>query len=254
MDARTRAVESIEAAKVELDRALAEIDRIRTFDPSLIAVVAHALSNYITITSATIEMLQHRLRSHEDRDVAIWLEGIAHAADLMQHTVGRLVSLSAPAEMPLKLDYVNLPVLMERSCHYYRGRTAEADLQIACQPVGDVPLVWGDRVALAVIADNLLSNAVRASRPHGTIRVQIMVEPGHVVCSVCDEGPGVGPEQRERLFQLKIPTLEASGMTADTGIGLAVAHEFVLRMDGELWCDSEPGHGACFSFRLPAAE
>ena len=254
MDAKTRATESIATAQAELERALAEIDAIRTFDPPLVAVVAHALSNYITITAATVEMLQLTLRAHEDRDVAIWLEGIAHTTDLMQHTVGRLVSLSAPADMPLKLDYVNLRVLMERACQYYRTRTETANLQITCQAVGEVPLVWGDRVALAVIADNLLSNAVRASTRHGTIRVQIMAEAGHVVCSIRDDGPGLTRELQERLFELPPPEARGSGAKPDTGIGLAVAHEFVRRMDGEIWCDSEPGRGACFSFSLPAVE
>ncbi len=80
-DARTRSVESITKAKLELDRALAELDTIRTFDPTLVSVVAHAMSNYITVTTATVEMLQISLRDYADSDVPIWLEGIAHAAE-----------------------------------------------------------------------------------------------------------------------------------------------------------------------------
>src|SRR5204863_9548755 len=112
MDAKTRAVASIAQAKVELDRALAEMDAIRTLDPALIGAVAHALSNYITVTAATVEMLQLTLHDHPDEDVATWLDGIHHAADLMQHSLGRLVSASAPRDFPLKLEHVNLRVLM----------------------------------------------------------------------------------------------------------------------------------------------
>src|SRR3954469_16558419 len=107
MDARERAVASIDAAKVELEHALSEIDMIQTFNPALIGLVAHALSNYISVTTATVEMLQLTLRGHQDPDVAIWLEGVGHTADLMQHSVGRLVSMSAPRDFPLKLDRVN---------------------------------------------------------------------------------------------------------------------------------------------------
>jgi len=106
-------------------------------------------------------------------------------------------------------------------------------------------------VAVAVVADNLLSNAVRLSGAHGTVRVQVMAEPGHVVCTIKDSGPGLTPEQRARIFE---PRAAAGDGSAVSGYGLAVASEFVRRMDGDLWCDSEPGKGASFSVRLPAIE
>jgi signal transduction histidine kinase len=253
MDAKTRAVASIAQAKIELDQALAEMDAIRTLDPALIGAVAHALSNYISVTSATVEMLAMTLRGYPDEDVAIWLEGIQHAADLMQHSVGRLVSASAPRDFPLKLEHVDLRVLMERACDYYRRRADPKGITITCRSVGRVPLAWGDRVAIAVVADNLLSNAVQVSTDHSAIDVQIMREPGYLVCSVKDCGPGLTREQQERLLHRSLSTGAASADPQE-GFGLAIAQEFVKRMDGDLWCESEGGRGARFSFRLPAIE
>lgn len=254
MDAKARAAASIEQAKSELDRALAEIDMMQTFNPMLVGLVAHSLSNYISVTSATVEMLQLSLRDNPDPDVPIWLQGIGHTADLMQHSVSRLVSLSAPRDFPLKLDRVNVPVLLERACDYYRRRAGSEGVQITCSAVGDVPLAWADRVALAVIADNLLSNAVRVSSPHGTVRVQIMSAPQRVVCSIKDSGPGLTPEEQERLLQASILPPPPPGEASRRGYGLAIVNEFLRRMDGELTCESEPGRGACFSFSLPAIE
>jgi signal transduction histidine kinase len=257
MDARTRAATSIQQAKAQLDKALADIDMIQTANPALVGLVAHALSNYITVTSATVEMLQLTLRDHQDPDVPIWLEGIGHATDLMQHSVGRLVTLATPRDFPLKLDYVNIAVLMERACEYFRRRAGAQRLHINCRTTGQVPLAWGDRVALAVVADNLLSHAVRVSKPHGTIRVQIMPEPGHVVVSVADDGPGLTDDERAALMQPIMATAAAATGGDDEAradLGLAVAREFVRRMDGDLWSESESDRGAVFSFRLPALE
>jgi signal transduction histidine kinase len=251
MDARARAAASIAEAKHELDRALAEIDMIQTFNPALIGLVAHSLSNYVSVTSAAVEMLRLTLRDNKDPDVPIWLDGIGHTADLMQHSVSRLVSLSAPRDFPLKLDRVNMPVLLERACEYFRRRPGADDVHVTCAAVGPVGLAWADRVALAVIADNLLSNAIRVSRPHGTVRVQILAEPGYVVCSVKDSGPGLSKDEQDRLLRAPLPP---DSEDARRGYGLAIAAEFLRRMDGELWCESEPGLGACFSFRLPAIE
>jgi signal transduction histidine kinase len=254
MDAKSRAAASIADARNELDRALAEIDMIQTFNPMLIGLVAHSLSNYISVTAATAEMLQLTLRDTTDPDVPIWIDGIRHTADLMQHSVGRLVSMSAPGDFPLKLDRVNLPVLMERACEYFRRRAGDAGAHVTCARVGAVPLAWGDRVALAVVADNLLSNAVRVSNGKGPVRVQIMAEPGHVVCSVKDSGPGLSADEQKRLLQGVLPPAAAPGDPPLHGYGMAVTREFLRRMDGELWCESELGRGACFSFRLPAIE
>jgi len=257
MDAKARAASAIEQAKADLDKALADLDMIQTVNPALVGLIAHALSNYITVTAATVEMLQLTLRGHEDPDVPVWLEGIGHATDLMQHSVGRLVRLAAPRDFPLKLDYVNLPVMMERACEYFRRRAGDARLELTCRTIGTVPLAWGDRVALAVVADNLLSRAVRVSRPHGSIRVQLMAEPGHVVCSVADAGP---PLTAEEVLALRQPILvTADGSTngdedARSALGFAIAHEFIRRMDGDLWGESDGTTGALISFRLPALE
>lgn len=231
-DAKTRTVESISQAKAELDRALAELDTIRTFDPSLVGLVAHAASHYITVTTATVEMLQMTLREYADPNVAIWLDGIAHAANLMQHTVGRLVEVTAPDDFPLKPDYVNLELLIRRSCEYYRRRSEPQGVAIAVETSGTLPLVWGDRVALAVVTSNLLANALHVSPPGSTVRVRMAREPGHVVCAVHDAGSGALPDSQE----------------------LALAREFIRRLDGDLWSELEPGRGVRCSFRLPALD
>lgn len=253
MNTRERAISSITQARSELDRALAELDRLPTFDPALVGLVAHALGNYITVTTATIEILRQALHGHPDPDVHVWLEGIGHAADLMQHSVGRLVSASPPRDFPLKLDAVKLTVMVERACEYYRRRTPATRVHIVCTRARDVPQVWADRVALAVIVDNLLSNALRHSPPQGRIDVEVAAEPAHVVCSVADAGPGLSAEDQSRVLTGAPPDPERAG-TPPGGFGLIVVREFLRRMDGELWCESQPGAGARFLFRLPAVE
>ena len=257
MDARGRAATSIGAAQAELKKALADIELIQTVNPALVGLVAHALSNYITVTAAMVEMLQITLRDCEDPDVPIWLEGIGHATDLMQHSVGRLVTLATPRDFPLKLDYVNLPVMMERVCDYYRRHAGAERFHITCETVGQVPLAWGDRVALAVVSDNLMAHAVRVSKPHGTVRVTVRAEPGHVICSVADAGPGLSADERAALFRPILATASdaaAAGGAGHLSLGLAIAQEFIRRMDGDLWCESDGAQGAVLTFRLPALE
>jgi signal transduction histidine kinase len=197
-------------------------------------------------------MLEKALRDHPSREVATWLAGLRHLGTLMNHALGRLLHASPAEEFPLKPEDVNLPLLVERVCEYYRPAAGRKQLEIVFRTVGEVPTVWVDRVAVAVVADNLMSNAVKFSNPGGQIVVQIVPGPGGVACSVQDNGPGLTPLEQVRLFQPGArPGPAPTAGEPSSGFGLAIAKELVDRMGGRLWSESEPGRGTCFSFRVP---
>ena len=251
VDSHARVTESIENAIADLSLALVEMDRLADSGPT-IAWVAHAMNTYLSVNEATLDLLKRHLGDNAGPDVARWLDGLRHLGNMMHHSMGRLLRTSTPAEFPLKLEYVNVPVLMTRACEYYRPSAGHKQLNIVCRTIGDVPLAWADRVAVAVVADNLLSNAVEFSNPRGEIVVQVMSGPGGVVCSVLDNGPGLTPVQQAHLFDRS--ARKGGGSVPEAGpigYGLIIAKEFVDRMGGRLWSDSEAGRGACFSFRLP---
>jgi two-component system OmpR family sensor kinase len=114
--------------------------------------------------------------------------------------------------------------------------------------------VHGDRGGLERVTTNLLTNAVKFSPPATTIRVAVRPADPDVVIEVCDQGPGVPPEERERVFTR---FYRGSGdvvlQTRGVGIGLSVVSEFVARMRGSVSVDDAPGGGARFTVRLPAA-
>jgi K+-sensing histidine kinase KdpD len=67
-----------------------------------------------------------------------------------------------------------------------------------------------------------------------------------------DSGDGVSGDAQARLLQAELPA--AGSVAGPNAYDVAIAAEFIRRMDGDLWCESEPRKGACFSFRLPAIE
>lgn len=250
-DARVQVAESIGNAIGELSEALAELDRMPA-DESLVGFVAHAMDNYLSVTKATLGFVERAIGDHPNREIAVWLEGLRHLGTLMQHTVERLLRTPTSTEFPLRLDYVNLPLLLQRACDYHRPSAARKQLAITCRRVGDVPAAWADRVGVAVVANNLLSNAIQLSDPGGEVVVQIMSGPGGVVCSVCDHGRGLTFLEHARLFEhADSPGAMPAEGDPSLGHGLAIAKELVDHMGGRLWAESQTGHGTCFFFRLP---
>ena len=249
-DPRLLVAESIGNAIVELSDALAELDRMPVNDTSTIAFVAHAMNTYLSVSEATLDLIHQAVADRPGGELATWLDGLRHLGHMMHHTVGRLLHVSTPEKFPLKYEYVNLSVLMERACHYHRQKARERQLEIVFRALGDVPSAWADRVAVAVVADNLLSHAIRVSEPGGEIVVQVMPGPGGVVCSVRDHGPELTQLEQAAIFHRGAGSPSKAG-EQPVGFALPIAKELIDRMGGRLWAESERGKGTCLFFRLP---
>ncbi len=245
---------SIESARTALEAALSDLERLPAFDPGTAVFAAHALSNYLNVTGATVQLLIMSLEEHPDPQVRRWLEGLQHATNLMTHTVTQLLHASAPSDAPLRRDPVELSTMLWRAVAYYQHIADRKQIQLRIEGEEEVPPVMGDRVAVAAVLDNLLSNAIKYSLPEKVIWLWLTTEPGHLVCAVQDQGPGITAEDQQRLFQrgAKLGS-RPTGNEPSTGYGLAVAKDLIDRMGGEIWCESRLGEGSTFAFRLPLA-
>jgi signal transduction histidine kinase len=104
-----------------------------------------------------------------------------------------------------------------------------------------------DEHRIGRVIANLIGNALEAMPEGGTVTVTAKAEEGSVLVEVRDTGPGISPEIRDRLFQPFVTSRKGSGL----GLGLALARQAIVDHGGDMWATSTPGHGACFSFRLP---
>jgi signal transduction histidine kinase len=243
---------AITRAQLDLVEALAQLERIPAIDARSVTFTAHALNNYLTITGGAVELILQRLANHPDAQLRVWLEGVQHATDLMTHTVSQLMGASGTTETKLRFEKVDLPLLVQRICNYYQRIADRKTIRVIVEPMVDVPAVRTDRVAVASVLDNLLSNSVKYSQPGKQVWVRVWGGQGGVVCEVRDEGPGLSQEDQGRLFQRGIRlTPKPTGGEAATGYGLAVAKELIEKLGGELGCKSVLGQGCCFFFRLP---
>ena len=131
------------------------------------------------------------------------------------------------------------------------ARTGAAD--VGLQPDSDLPPVQVQGVVklLRRVVRNLLENARRYSS--GDVHVRLKQEGAFGVLRVCDSGPGVPPELRERIFEPFYRLPGASEHAGGVGLGLALVKSITLRMGGSVHCEANPGGGACFVVRLPLA-
>jgi len=103
------------------------------------------------------------------------------------------------------------------------------------------------------VLENLVSNAVKYSPPGRDIFVRLQRHAQVVRVEVQDQGPGLSAEDQKKLFG-KFARLSAkpTGGEHSTGLGLSIVKKMVEAMNGKVWCESEPGHGATFIVEFPS--
>jgi signal transduction histidine kinase len=126
------------------------------------------------------------------------------------------------------------------------ARRQRLELRLPPRPVW----VYADRRRVEQVLLNLLSNAHKFSPDGAPVRLTVAARGGDVVWSVADEGPGIAPADRARLFE-RFFTGGGPEHRAGTGLGLPIALAIARAHGGGVEVESTPGSGSTFGLRLP---
>lgn len=129
---------------------------------------------------------------------------------------------------------------------------AEKGHRLSVNGAGEVPPVWVDPQLLQQVILNLTSNAIKYTPPRGEIAIRMSREDATVHWAIQDSGIGVPKEAQDRLFEKfyraeNVFSIETEG----TGLGLYLVRLILEQFAGRVWCESEEGKGATFTFTLP---
>ena len=165
--------------------------------------------------------------------------------DLVQADLGRL---------ELRREPVDIAAIVRAVIETAVPILESARLTVQTAIAAPLPLALADPARVRRVLANLLSNAIKFSEPATTIIVQAIAEDGMIRVSVRDTGPGIPPQDAERIFErfvkgTNIPQQDASGL----GLGLAVVRQLVGAHSGRVWVERAPDTGSIFAFTLPVA-
>ncbi len=152
----------------------------------------------------------------------------------------------------LKPNHQSVSDTVAAVLHALQPLIDEKGHQVTLDLPADLPLVWADAERLRQVLHILLDNAVKYTPAGGQITVRGRSQEGQVQVDVCDNGPGIPPEE-EALVGTKFFRGESEAVRAYPGLGLNlyVARGLVELQGGRLWFESRPGEGCTFSFTLP---
>jgi signal transduction histidine kinase len=224
----------------ELEQRLRHADRLAALG-RLVAAVAHEVRN--PLASIKLKLALAKKLPEDQQRLASTFEVIRSEVDRIDRIVGRLLDLGKATKA--NMTSTDLRGFLAERVRTYEPRAQSRGVRIELAIASSVEAsVTIDRDRLGQIVDNLIINALDAA-PAGRGRVLIEVErtkPQRLVIRVIDNGPGIPPQLRERIFEPFV-----TGKPGGTGLGLFISAQLARAMGGELLDSSEPPHAGQFA-------
>jgi len=244
---RTR---SLAAALRELEQKNLELQTLDQLKSDFVSLVSHELRAPLTNINGGIELLLSSpgLEPH-CRDT---LRIIGEQSQRLTSMVKTILDVSAIEALrwPLNPGPVALSPLAQASVRQMLARAGNR--QIVWQGDEDLAFAWVDENSLAQVLTNLLDNAIKFGPDDSTITVDSRATTDSIRISVSDQGPGIPPEERERVFD-KFHRLDGRDdrRVYDHGLGLYMARGLVEMQEGQIWVEGNDDGGARFVVELP---
>jgi len=235
------------SAMKALERQLQmKIGELETFSYS----VSHDLKAPLRALETFSHLLREEYGDRLDDRGREYLRHLSQAAVRMAILIDDLLQYSRVGRRGLHFQWVDLKEVVDEALEYlWEGiESREASVEVA----NSMPRVWGDKSTLVLLFTNLVSNALKFSKPQEPPRVRISWEERErsFCVTVSDNGIGIEPQHRERIFQV-FQRLHTEEEIPGTGMGLAICKKVVEIHGGNIWVDSVPGEGSHFRFTLP---
>ena len=236
-------------------RDITERKNLDSLRNDLISMIYHDLRSPLANIVSSLDVLEAMLSDNLDPSQKSLLNIAIRSTERIQRLTNSLLDLrrleagqSVANQQPVS------PVdLVEDSVENVTPVARNKNQDISVSVSSDLPLVWVDADMIRRVLTNLLENAVKYTPPGSQISVGAQLEGSRVIMWVQDNGPGIPPNEQERIFD-KYTRLHGRGGQRGLGLGLAFCRMAVLAHGGRIWVESSTESGACFKFTLPVVD
>jgi two-component system, NtrC family, sensor histidine kinase KinB len=232
---------------------LQDVTRLLRFDElknDLVATVAHEFRTPLTSLRMAIHILLEGTVGTVGERQADLLYAAREDCERLQGIVDDLLDLSRiqAGKVEVSLTPLSAKAVVDAAVAAKTDAAQDAGIRLDEHIAEPVLPVLADPDRIGLVFDNLIGNAIRHSPPGARIEIRAQPVDGRVRFEVNDQGPGIAPEFRQRVFEkfFRVPGTKGEGI----GLGLYISHEIVSAHGGDMGVDSTPGKGSRFWFTL----
>ncbi|MFI5207847.1 MAG: ATP-binding protein [Gemmatimonadales bacterium] len=244
-------IAALSAERERLAEAAKHAEALREAD-HLKDIVLASLSHDLRTPLTTIKALAQDSALHGDLNAAV----IEEQADRLSRFVGDLLDLSRlkGAAFPVSPEVNTAEDLIGAASRQVAGLLNGRTLAVSVDTSRPALVGRFDFVQALRILNNLIENALRYAPPGSPVDVSVSREGERLVFAVADRGPGIAPEERERIFEPFYRSATTGPDTGRAGLGLSIARRLAEIQNGSLDYETRPGGGSVFKLSLPAID
>lgn len=248
---------ALEFTKANLESAHAQLKQLDQFKSAFFANITHELKTPLAMILSPLElMIDGELGQVTDSQKAT-LQTMLRSGMKLLKLINDLLDLTKLEEsrIQLRASEQNLTEYLRGLCEQVKPLTLRKGIELTFVAPDEPLLIYCDLERLERVFINLLSNAAKFTPQDGHIVVTVKAVAGGVEVEVKDNGPGFPADKAQQVFE-RFFQVDHSGTRryGGTGIGLALAKEFVDLHGGRIWAHSEVGAGATFTVFLKAGK
>ena len=241
--------------KKRYEQRLKELDKMKS---DFVSNVSHELRTPLTSIKGSVDNMLDGLTGSLNEKQVRYLTRIKSNTDRLSRLINDLLDLSRieAGRVEVRPTSLTLTALAEEVAEQVKALAAEKRIQIEVPSSDPRITAWADRDKVTQILTNLIGNAIKFTPQNGKINVALESDGDeHVQISIADTGPGILPEERNKIFSkfYQVANLEKQ-KPRGSGLGLAISKALVEMHGGKIWVESELGKGSTFYFTLPAQQ
>ncbi len=250
VDGTIRLARARREVEAELRKAKEDAENATKLKDKFLSLVSHDLKGPLGAVRGFLMLMRDDLALREQQEMVKFIDMSVESSDRMIKMISELLSVSRfkTGKIVPRLKPLSVRKLAETELKLLAPLAAGKNVQLLNEIPEGLELC-ADPDLLAEVIQNLISNAIKFSKKGGTVRV---MNSGQGVITVGDDGMGISPERREKLFRYEeLTSTFGTAGEPGTGLGLPLSYDLVKAHGGELSVESTLGKGSKFSVRLP---
>jgi two-component system phosphate regulon sensor histidine kinase PhoR len=242
---------------VLLYRNLVRQRRLAELKNEFISNITHELKTPIATVGVAIEALKNFNAIQDPQRTREYLDISQNELQRLSLLVDKVLKLSMfeKKEMELKKEEFDCKQLTEEVMNSMKLQFEKYQAKVSLHTEGKDFVVEADKLHITSVIYNLLDNALKYSKENPVIDVQLRSHPEFIEFSVKDNGIGIAPAYREKVFDkfFRVPTGDTHNIKG-YGLGLSYVAEVIKRHHGFVYAESELGKGSIFTAKFPQKE
>ncbi|MGD9665388.1 MAG: ATP-binding protein [Novosphingobium sp.] len=243
-------IDQLAGRLAQAERQRAALDKLKE---NFVANVSHELRTPVAVLRGSLEVLQDGT-VNDPQEIQEYYAQMLLESRYLERLVNDLLDLSRLQDEQFRLEMgdVSLCEVVRDAARAMRRAMQEKQLVLSAACPEEACVVFGDYGRIRQMLLILLDNAVKFSKPGGTIEMALRKTETRFVLSVTDHGTGIPPEEFPYIFD-RFRKAHSAQNQAGTGLGLAIAKQIAERHHAALKAESDAAH-TCFSISFPPAQ